>query len=115
MRLSFFSLSAKSVRRCTASGESLELSTGNFPNWSNRAYFVEEFALRQLAGGRGAIKCVLGRLVELAQMGFVLIYLALGGLCFGVHGRDLLVHIILGRAAAKTEGAGGYGSKWLVS
>ena len=33
---------------------------------------IEEFAFRQLAGGRGAVKRILGRLIELAEMGFVL-------------------------------------------
>ena len=70
---------------------------------------IEEFALGQLAGGRGAVERVLGRLVELAEMGLVLVHWVWVAWTLAVLGRHLLVHIIFGRAAAETEGAGGHG------
>ena len=66
---------------------------------------VEEFALCQLAGGRGAVERVLGRLVELAQMGLVLVQAGSGWpVPWRLQPPPVGSHN-LGRAAAKTEGA----------
>src|SRR3984957_14500692 len=58
---------------------------------------VKEFALGQFAGGLGAVHGVLGRLVELNQMGLVFVHLALSGLRLGVHCCYMFVLIIFGR------------------
>ena len=92
------------ARLVVHSSASPRAATARSPRcWTTWARFL------QLAGGSGAGQRILGRLVELAQMGLLFVHLPLGGLVFGVYSRNLLVHVIFGRTAAKTESSGDYG------